>query len=65
MSNSDPYQEPENSTVDDWQGQEVSADEERIDETLEETGGDVKAAKRRFEEESPRSKRDTDDAHRA
>ena len=67
MSNAekDPYQEPENSTVDDWQGQEVAADAERIDEVLEETGGDVEAAEETFEEESPRSERDTDDAHRA
>ena len=61
----DPYQEPENSTVDDWHGQEVAEDAERIEETLDETGGDVEAAEERFEEESPRSERDTDDAHRA
>ena len=29
----DPYTEPENSTVDDWLGQEVARDEELADES--------------------------------
>ena len=32
--------EPPNSTVDDWLGQQVSDDEEEVDELLDETGGD-------------------------
>jgi hypothetical protein len=45
-------EEPSNSTVNDWHGQKVSDDEEMIDEVLEETGGDVDAARRAFEEHS-------------
>jgi hypothetical protein len=44
--------EPPNSTVDDWLGQQVSEDEEAVDELLEETGGDVEEAERRFPERS-------------
>ena len=44
--------EPPNSTVDDWLGQQVSEDEEEVDELLEETGGDVDEAERRFLERS-------------
>jgi hypothetical protein len=44
--------EPPNSTVDDWLGQQVSDDEEEVDELLDETGGDVEEAERRFPERS-------------
>ncbi len=44
--------EPPNSTVDDWHGQKVSDDEELIDVVLEQTGGDVAAAERAFDEHS-------------
>jgi hypothetical protein len=44
--------EPPNSTVNDWHGQKVSDAEEMIDEVLEETGGDVDAARKAFEERS-------------
>jgi hypothetical protein len=44
----DPNVEPENSTVTDWLGQQVQRDEEEIDQLLEETGGDVAAAEKRF-----------------
>jgi hypothetical protein len=44
--------EPPNSTVNDWHGQKVSDDEDMIDEVLEETGGDVDAARKAFEEHS-------------
>lgn len=44
--------EPPNSTVDDWLGQQVSADEDEVDELLDETGGDVEEAERRFPERS-------------
>jgi hypothetical protein len=40
--------EPPNSTVDDWFGQQVSRDEEVVEELLDETGGDVEEAERRF-----------------
>jgi len=44
--------EPPNSTVDDWLGQQVSDDEEEVDALLDETGGDVEEAERRFPERS-------------
>ena len=44
--------EPPNSTVDDWLGQQASADEDEVDELLDETGGDVDEAERRFPEHS-------------
>lgn len=44
MANSDPNKEPENSTVDDWLGQQVNEDAEKVDEALEDSGGDEDAA---------------------
>jgi hypothetical protein len=44
--------EPENSTVDDWLGQQVNKDEELADDLMAETGGDEEEAARRFEERS-------------
>jgi len=44
--------EPPNSTVDDWLGQQVDKDEEEVDKLLEETGGDVAEAEKRFPERS-------------
>jgi hypothetical protein len=44
--------EAPDSTVDDWLGQQVSEDEEEVDELLDETGGDVEEAERRFPERS-------------
>jgi hypothetical protein len=44
--------EPPNSTVDDWLGQQASKDEEVVDELLDETGGDIDEAERRFPERS-------------
>jgi hypothetical protein len=46
----DEIVEPPNSMVNDWHGQKVSDDEEMIDEVLEETGGDVEAAERAFDD---------------
>jgi hypothetical protein len=48
----DEIVEPPNSTVDDWLGQQAARDDEEIDELLEETGGDVDEAERRFPERS-------------
>jgi hypothetical protein len=39
----DPYTEPPNSTVDDWFGQRVAADEERVDDMLEQQQADPDA----------------------
>jgi hypothetical protein len=40
--------EPDNSTVDDWLGQQVARDEEVVEDLLDETEGDVEEAERRF-----------------
>ena len=45
-------QEPENSTVDDWFGQNVARDQELADRLVAEEGGDQEAAEERFEEEA-------------
>jgi len=52
VTQSDPYREPENSTVGNWLGQEVAKDHDLVDTLIEETGGDLEAAERRFETES-------------
>lgn len=49
--------EPPNSTVDDWLGQQARADEEEVDELLDETGGDVEEAERRFRSHEDRPDR--------
>jgi hypothetical protein len=48
----DEIEEPENSTVDDWFGQNVARDQEKADELVAEEGGDTEAAEERFEEEA-------------
>jgi hypothetical protein len=48
----DEIEEPENSTVDDWFGQNVARDQEKADELMAEEGGDAEAAEERFEEEA-------------
>jgi hypothetical protein len=50
--------EPENSTVDDWLGQQVARDEEVVEELLDETDGDVEEAERRFAGRSHRDRAD-------
>jgi NACalpha-BTF3-like transcription factor len=49
MADNDPNKEPENSTVDDWIGQKVDADAEKVDEALAETGGDEAEALKKLE----------------
>ena len=46
------YQEPENSTVDDWHGQKLARAEERAERLVEEADGDVREAEARFEGET-------------
>ncbi|HYH50599.1 MAG TPA: hypothetical protein VEG38_13720 [Acidimicrobiia bacterium] len=46
-----PYQEPGNSTVDDWHGQELAHQQEEADRLMKETGGDAEEAEARFSEE--------------
>jgi hypothetical protein len=50
--NEEEIVEPPNSTVDDWLGQQAARDDEEVDALLEETGGDVAEAERRFPERS-------------
>ena len=45
-------EEPENSTVDDWFGQNVARDQDLADRLVEEEGGDQAAAEERFDEEA-------------
>ena len=45
-------QEPDNSTVDDWFGQNVARDQDLADRLVQEEGGDQEAAERRFEDEA-------------
>jgi hypothetical protein len=44
--------EPDNSTVDDWFGQNVARDQELADDLLEQEDGDERAAESRFEREA-------------
>ena len=46
----DPHQEPENSTVDDWFGQDVERDAADAERALQEAGGDADRAEQLFEE---------------
>ena len=49
----EPVEEPtEDSTVDDWFGQNVARDQELADELVKEEGGDLDAAEDRFDEEA-------------
>lgn len=48
----DPHVEPENSTVDNWMGQEVNKDAELADDVIREAGGDQEAAEKAFDEKS-------------
>ncbi|CAN5756935.1 hypothetical protein BH24ACT3_BH24ACT3_02960 [soil metagenome] len=56
-----PEVEPDNSTFDDWHGQEVAADEKRADRLIEETGGDLEEAERRYDQEAEAAHKDDDD----
>jgi hypothetical protein len=44
--------EPENSTVDDWFGQNVARDQDLADEIVDQEDGDGAAAEERFEREA-------------
>lgn len=48
----EPIREPDNSTVDDWLGQEVDRDMDRAEQALAEAGGDEARAERLFAERS-------------
>jgi hypothetical protein len=65
MPNNDPHTEPENSTVEDWMGQEVNEDAELADKLVEETGGDLAAAEEKFEQQSAGAKPDPQNVPRA
>jgi hypothetical protein len=51
MSDSE-IREPDNSTVDDWFGQNVARDQDKADELVAEEGGDLQAAEERFDDEA-------------
>jgi len=44
--------EPDNSTVDDWFGQNVARDQDLADDLVQEEGGDLEAAEERFDTEA-------------
>jgi hypothetical protein len=48
----DPHKEPDNSTVDDWHGQEVDRLMEKADEALAAEEGDETKAEARFNDET-------------
>ena len=50
----DPYEEPANSTVDDWHGQDVQRDADLADEAMRRADGDERKAQEIFETERPR-----------
>ena len=45
-----PYQEPENSTVDDWHGQKLARQQDKADVAVADADGDVDDAQSRFSE---------------
>ena len=51
MAERDPHQEPENSTVDDWHGQEVDRMKEQADDAMADAGGDAAEAEQQFDRE--------------
>jgi hypothetical protein len=50
--NGEEVVEPDNSTVDDWFGQNVARDQEVADKAVAEAGGDMDEAEKRFDEEA-------------
>jgi alkylated DNA repair dioxygenase AlkB len=46
----DPHKEPENSTVDDWHGQEVDRMKEQAEDAMDAAGGDAAEAEAQFKE---------------
>jgi hypothetical protein len=50
--NGEEIVEPDNSTVDDWFGQNVARDQEVADKVVAEAGGDMEEAEARFEDEA-------------
>ena len=52
MAERDPHQEPENSTVDDWHGQEVDELKQQADQAMAKAGGDETKAEATFNEKT-------------
>jgi|GEM_PF-4071539 len=53
ITSDDPHVEPENSTVDDWFGQEVDRDVQAAEQAMEQAGGDPAKAEQIFEQTRP------------
>lgn len=64
MSERDPYTEPENSTVEDWMGQEVNHDQALVEDLVEQSGGNLEEAERRFNETSAKNRRHENEVDR-
>lgn len=65
MPENDPHTEPENSTVDDWMGQEVNEDMELADKLVEENDGDLAKAEEQFDQQSAGAEPDPQNVPRA
>lgn len=65
MSNADPHTEPENSTVEDWMGQEVNKDMDLAEELVEKSGGDLDRAEQEFADRSAGAEPDEGNVPRA
>ena len=65
MPKNDPHTEPENSTVDDWMGQEVNDDMKLADELVEQNDGDLAKAEQQFEQRSAGAEPDPQNVPRA
>lgn len=52
MADQDEIKEPDNSTVDDWFGQNAARDQELAEKLVAEEGGDQDAAEDRFDDEA-------------
>jgi alkylated DNA repair dioxygenase AlkB len=57
MAARDPHKEPDNSTVDDWHGQEVDRMKEQADAAMDRSGGDEAKAEAAFDETAKKKKR--------
>ena len=65
MPKNDPHTEPENSTVDDWMGQEVNEDMKLADKLVDQNDGDLAQAEEQFDQQSAGAEPDPQNVPRA
>ena len=61
----DEITEPENSTVDDWMGQEVNEDMALADKLVDQNDGDLAKAEQQFDQQSAGAEPDAQNVPRA